>query len=159
MPGHTWWNGLWPPEHSHPGPSPVPGTGNWGRPALEDVWPWCFKGGLGCLVLKARHGQHFPMCSVAWAAMWGQKNLSCMRSSMHSRIKWPTSSWYPLRATSLCAAGRTNWRRVSSDSLDLACLYRIPCLSIDGYAPTCTDWLWVGLSPWTGLSLAFHPTA
>ena len=69
------------------------------------------------------------MCSFAWAAMWGQKNLSYMRSSMCSRFKWPTSLWHPLRATSFCTAGRTNWRRVSSDSLGLAHLYRIPCLS------------------------------
>ena len=46
MPGHTWWNGLWPPEHSHPDPSQVPGTDNQGEPAPGDVWPWCFWGGL-----------------------------------------------------------------------------------------------------------------
>ena len=84
---------------------------------------------LGCLALKARHGQHFPMCSFAWAAMQGQKNLLCIRSSMHSRPKWSTSSWHPWRVTSLCAAGRTNWKRASSDSLGLAHLYRTPCLS------------------------------
>ena len=46
MPGCTWWNGLWPPEHSHPGLSQVPGTGNWVGPALEGVQPWCFWGAL-----------------------------------------------------------------------------------------------------------------
>ena len=56
---------------------------------------------FGCLALKARQGWHFPMCSFTWTAMWGQKNLSRMRSSMRSRPKWPTSSWHPLRATSL----------------------------------------------------------
>ena len=40
----------------------------------------------------------------------------------------PTSSWHPLRATSLYAVGKTNWRRVSSNSLGLACLCRIPLL-------------------------------
>ena len=35
MPEHTWWNGLWPPEHSHPGPSQVTGTDSQGGPALE----------------------------------------------------------------------------------------------------------------------------
>ena len=80
------------------------------------------RGAFGCLALKAKHRQHFPMCSFACTAIQGQKNLS----SMHSRSKWPTLSWYPLRATSLCAAGRTNWRRIPSDSLGLAHWYRIP---------------------------------
>ena len=105
----------------------------------HDVFKWA----LGCLALKARHGQHFPMCPFSWAAMWDQKNLSCTRSSMCSRPKWPTTSWHPLRATSLCAAGRTNWRRVSSDSLGLACLYRIPCLS-NGWLCSCLYWLTLG---------------
>ena len=47
----------------------------------------------------------------------------------HSRPRWPTPSWHPFRATSLCTAGKTSWKRVSSDSLDLAHLCRIPCLS------------------------------
>ena len=46
MPGHTWWNDLWLLEYSLPGPSQVPDAGNQGGPALEDVWPWCFWGGL-----------------------------------------------------------------------------------------------------------------
>ena len=87
------------------------------------------RGALDCLALKARHGQHFPICSFTWAAMWGQKNWSCMRSSMHSRSRWPTSSWHPFRATFLCVAGKTNWKIVSSDPLGLAFLYRMPCLS------------------------------
>ena len=81
-------------------------------------------GAFGCLALKTKHERHFPMCSFAWAAMWGQKNLSCIRSSMRSRPRWPTSSWHPLRATSLCTVGRTNCKRVSFDSL--ACLYKTP---------------------------------
>ena len=88
-----------------------------------------FKGGFGCLALKARHRWHFLRCSFTWAAMQGQKNLSCMRLSMHPRPKWPTSSWHPLRATSFCVAAKTNWRRVSSDSLGWAHLYRTPFLS------------------------------
>ena len=48
---------------------------------------------------------------------------------MLSRPRWPTSSWHPFRATSLCVAGKTNWKRVSSDSLGLAYLYRMPHLS------------------------------
>ena len=127
MPEHTWWNGLWSPEHFLPGLSQVPGIDNQGGPALEDEWPQCFwEALLACLSLKAKHGQHFPMCSFACAAIQGQKNLSSMRSSMHSRPKWPTSSWHPLRATSLYAAGRINCRRVPSDSLGLACLYKTP---------------------------------
>ena len=66
------------------------------------------------------------MCSFSWTAIWGQKNLSCMRSSMCSRPKWPTSSWHPLRATSLCAVGKTNCKRVSFDSLGLAHQYKTP---------------------------------
>ena len=84
------------------------------------------RGASGCLALKAKHGQHFPMCSFAWTAMRGQKNLSHMRSSICSRSKWPTSSWHPLRATSLWAVGKTNCKRVSSNSLGLAHLYKIP---------------------------------
>ena len=157
MPGHTWWNGLSPPEHSHPGPSQVPGTDNQGGPALGDMWPWCFQGELlGCLALKGRHGWHFLMWSFAWAAMQDQRNLSCMRSSMHSRSKWPASSWHPLRATSLCAAGKTNWRRVSSDSLGLAHLYRTPFFSSKWLCSHLYWLIWGGLLYWTGLSLSFH---
>ena len=87
------------------------------------------RGALGCLALKARHRWNFPICSFAWAALWGQKNWSHMRSSMHSRPRWPTLSWHPFRATSLCVAGKTNWKRVSSDSQGLAHLYRMPYLS------------------------------
>ena len=84
------------------------------------------RGALGCLALKVRHGQHLPICSFAWATMQGQKNWSHMRSSMCSRPRWPTSSWHPFRVTSLCAPGKTSWKRVSSDSLGLALLYRTP---------------------------------
>ena len=127
MPGHTWWNGLWSPEHFLPGPSQVPGIDNQDGPAPEDEWPWCFQEVLLAVwLLKAKHGQHFPMCSFAWAAIQGQKNLSHMRSSMHSRPKWPTSSCHPLRATSFYAVRRTNCRRVPSDSLGLAHLYKTP---------------------------------
>ena len=87
------------------------------------------RGALGCLPMKARHGWHFQIWSFTWAAMWGQKNWSCMRSSMGSRPRWPTSSWHSFRATSLCVVGKTNWKRVSSDSKGLAHLYRMPCLS------------------------------
>ena len=86
-------------------------------------------GALGCLALKVRCGWHFPICSFAWAAMWSQKNHSHMRSSMHFRPRWSTSLWHPFRATCWCAASKTSWKRVSSDSLGLACLYRTPCLS------------------------------
>ena len=87
------------------------------------------RGALGCLALKVRHGWHFPTCSFAWTAMQGQKNWSHMSSSMCSRPRWPTLSWHLFRATSLCAAGKTSWKRVSSDSLCLTHLYRITCLS------------------------------
>ena len=86
------------------------------------------RGTLCCLALKVSHGWHFPICCFTWEAMWGQKNWSCMRSSMCSRPIWPTSSWHPFRVTSLCAAGKTSWKRVSSDFLGLDFLYRIPCL-------------------------------
>ena len=97
-------------------------------------------GAFGCLALKARHRQHFLTCSFACAAMQGQKNLSCMRSNMHSRPRWPTSSWHPLRATSLYAVGKTSWRRVSSNSLGQACLYRIPLLRTRWFH-SCPNWL------------------
>ena len=100
------------------------------------------RGGFGCLALKARQRWHFPRCSFTWAAVWGQKNLLCMRSSMHSRPKWPTSSWHPLRATSLCTAGKINWKRVSSDSLGWAHLYRTPFLSSKWL---CSHWYWLNL--------------
>ena len=61
--------------------------------------------------------------------MWGQKNWSHMRASMCSRPRWPTWLWYPYKATSLYVVGNPNWKRVSSDSLGLAHLYRMPCLS------------------------------
>ena len=104
-----------------------------------------FREAFGCLALKARHGQHFPMCSFACAAMQGQKNLPCMRSSMCSRPKWPTLSWHPLRGTSPCVAGKTNWRRVSSNSLGLACLYKRPFLSTR-WVHSCLYWLTSGES-------------
>ena len=78
------------------------------------------RGALGCLALKVRHGQYFSICSFTWAAMHSKKNQSHMRSSMCSRPRWPTSSWHPFRATSLCTAVKTSWKRVSSDFLDLA---------------------------------------
>ena len=115
------------------------------------------RGAFGCLALKVRQGQHFLMYSFAWAALQGQRNLSHMRPSMCSRPKWPTSSWHPLRATSLSAAGKTNWRRVSPDSLGLACLYRTSFLS-SKWLCSCLSWLisggvhCIGL----GLSLVFH---
>ena len=76
-----------------------------------------------------------------------EEPVTCKRLSMCSRPKWPTCHCGILwRATSLCAAGRTNWRRASS---------RLPgpgpsgtrhlVWATDGYTPTCTDWLWVGL--------------
>ena len=83
-------------------------------------------GVLGCLALKVRYEQHLSMWSFALAAMWGQRRQSSMRSSKHSRPRCPTSSWYPLWVTSLCKAGKTSWKRVSSDSLGLAFLYRTP---------------------------------
>ena len=86
--------------------------------------------------------------------MQGQKNLSHMRSSMCSRPKWPTSLWHPLRATSLCAVGRTSCRRVPFDSLGLAHLYKTPFV-VPGYsAPFCTDSIWESLFSWTSLVLA-----
>ena len=45
------------------------------------------------------------------------------------RPKWPASSWHPFRTTFLCTAGKSNWKRVSSDSLGLAHLYRMSCFS------------------------------
>ena len=87
------------------------------------------RGVLGCLALKVRHGWHFLMCSFAWAAMWGQTNWSCMRSSMCFRPRCSTSSWHPFRVTSLCTAWKTGWKRVSSDSLGLALPYRAPFCS------------------------------
>ena len=47
-----------------------------------------WRGAFCCLALKARYGWHFLKCSFACAAMQGQKNLSCMRSNMHSRPRW-----------------------------------------------------------------------
>ena len=82
------------------------------------------RGALGCLALKARHRWHFPMCSFTWAAIWAQKNQLHMTSSMCSRPRWLTSLWHPVRVTYLYAAGKTSWKRVSSDSLGLALLYR-----------------------------------
>ena len=82
------------------------------------------RGASGCLALKVRHGWHFQICSFIWAAMQGQKNWSCMRSSMHSRPRWQTSLWHPFRVTSLCTAGKTSWKRISFDSLGLAFQYR-----------------------------------
>ena len=126
-PGHAWWNDLWPPGHFLPGFSQAPGTSNWGGPTLRGCVAMMFlRGAFCCLALKARHGWHFATCPFTCAAMWGQKNLSCMTSNMCSRPRWPTSSWHPLRATSLYAVGKTSWRRVSSNSLGLACLYGIP---------------------------------
>ena len=112
------------------------------------------RGTSGCLALKVKHGWHFPMCSFTWGAIRDQKNLSCIRSSMWSRPKCPTLSWHPLRATSLCAVGRTNCRRVPSDSLGLAHLYKTPFVVPDCSAPSCTDSIWGSLTSWTGPVLA-----
>ena len=89
----------------------------------------CFGGGLlAAWLWKQDTGnisQHAPSPVQPCKA---KKNMPCMRSNMHSRPRWPTLSWHPLRATSPYAVGKTNWRRVSSNSLGVACLYRIPLL-------------------------------
>ena len=89
-----------------------------------------FKGSLGLLGFKGKGiGGTFQCVPLPVEPYKGQRNWSHMRSSMHSRLRWPTWSWHPFRATSLCVAGNTNWKRVSSDSLGLAHLYRMPYLS------------------------------
>ena len=89
-----------------------------------------FRGSFGLPGFKGKVQVALPNVPFfPWAAMQGQKNLSHMRPNMCSRPKCPTSLWHPWRATSLCAAGRTNWKRASSDSLGPAYLYRTPCLS------------------------------
>ena len=87
-------------------------------------------GALGCFALNVKQGWHLSMCSLALTVMQGQKKWSHVRSSICSRPKWPTSSWHPLRAVSLCTAGRTSWNRVSWDSLGRVFLYRMPHLSL-----------------------------
>ena len=66
-------------------------------------------------------GWHFSMCSLTCIAMQGQKKQSCIRSSIHSRPKWPTSSWHPLRVVSLCA----DWQ----NQLDIGPLW-IPLVAV-----------------------------
>ena len=66
-----------------------------------------------------------------------------MRSSIHSRPRWPTSSWHPFRATSLCIAGKTSWKRVSSDSLGLVLLYKTPVFNWR-WLPSHMNWLHSG---------------
>ena len=80
---------------------------------------------LGCLALQVRHGWHMSTYSLTCAAMQGQEKQSHIGPSIHSRPKWPTSSWHPLRAVSLCAASRTSWNRASWDSLGSIFLYRM----------------------------------
>ena len=46
------------------------------------------------------------------------------------RLKWPISSWYPLRAVSQCTAGKTNWNRAFWDSFGRIFLYRMPYLRL-----------------------------
>ena len=87
-------------------------------------------GALVCFALKVRHGWHLSICSLACTAMWCQKKQSCIRSSICSRPKWPTSSWHPFREVSLCTAGKSSWNRAPSDSLGRVFLYRMPCLSL-----------------------------
>ena len=85
---------------------------------------------LGYFALEVRHGWHLSTCSLTCAAMHGQKKWLCIRSSICSRPKWPTSSWHPLRAVFRCVAGRTSWSRASWDSLGRNFLYRMLSLSL-----------------------------
>ena len=87
-------------------------------------------GVLGYFALKVRPGWHLSMCFLACTAMQGQKKWSGIRSSMHTRPKWPTSSWHPPRAVSLCAASRTSWNRASCVSLGRVFLQRMTCLRL-----------------------------
>ena len=77
--------------------------------------------------------------------MQDQKNQSPVRSSMCSRLRWPTSLWHPFRTAFLCVSGKTNWKRVSYDSLGLACLHRIPGLS-ERWFCSHRNWLHLGES-------------
>ena len=114
-------------------------------------------GALGCLALKARHGQHFPMCSFTWAAKGGQKNWLYMRSSMHSRPRWPTWSWHPFRATSVCAAGNTSWRGSPLILWVWLICTGCPVWVLVCFIPTGTDWIWVDQLVWTVVYPGFHP--
>ena len=131
MPGHIWWNGLQPPEHSRPGPSQVPGTDSQGEPAPEDVWPQCFlRGAFGCLDFEGKTWATLPKVVFCLGIhvrprrtyhAWGQACTPGPNVKPHHGILWEQPPFVP--------AGKTNWKRVSSHSLGWAHLYRTPFLS------------------------------
>ena len=133
-PEHTWWNGLWPPEHFLPGPSQVPGTDNQDGPTPRDEWPWYFQEVLLAVWLWKLNMGNTSLCGLLPEQPYMRLKESVMHETKHvlqpHRPKWPTSLWHPLRATdSLCAVGRTSCRRVPSVSLGLAHLYKTPFCS------------------------------
>ena len=105
-------------------------------------------GALSCLALKVRHGQYLATCSLTCTAMQGQRKWLHIRSSMHSRPKWPTSSWHPFRVVCLCAASKTRCNR----TLGRVFLYRMPHLSLrwlhsqmycqSSRGSVCLSWHW-----------------
>ena len=152
MSGHSQWNGLPPPGHLPLFPSLVLGTCNLGALAAGGWVATIFsRGALGCFALKVRYGWHLSICSLTCAAIQGQKKQLHIRSSIHSRPRWPISLWHPLRVVSLCIAGRTSWNRASWDSFGRIFLHRMSHLSL--------RWLHLQRNCWSSgglVSLSLH---
>ena len=67
-----------------------------------------FEGGFGLFGLKGKAFAALPDMFLHLGSH-ARPEEAVMHEIKHaSRLKWPTSSWLSLRATSLCAAGRTN---------------------------------------------------
>ena len=156
MPEHTWWNGLWPPEHSHPGPLQVPGTDSQCGLAPEDVWPQCFWGGLwmpgfegktwvtlpGVLFSLGSHARpEEPITHEVKHALQAQMTNLIMASS---ESNLPLCSWQNQLKEGLLwfsGLGSSIWTPFLSSKL------------------LCSHQYWLtlgGLLFGTGLSLAFH---
>ena len=141
MPGCTWWNGLWPPEHSHPGLFLVPGTDSQAGPALEDVWPQCFWGEvLAAWLWKQDTGDTFqcailpgqPCKARRTCHAWGQACAPGPNGQPHHGILWEQSPPVQL-------AIPTEWGSLLTPWAWPTCTGH-PFLAVNGYTPTCTDW-------------------